>query len=189
MPRDRMTARSTARGLLRGAGRDRVEGTSEGRTPPTTTERSCSLARSRGLGRAVHPWTHRPTDRPRGQERCESGRIGLTANPRFEGLRHESSASQCPHQARCDACGHRRTRKYRPSYRPRSQNESDFWDHLNPHPSPGSSQLSGRRSSPAWRTARAPRANALSCTTVVSAKNLGIDATNPASSRVHSRVA
>ena len=41
-----------------------------------------------------------PTLGRRGKERCESGRIGLTANQRIAGLRHESSDTQFSCQAR-----------------------------------------------------------------------------------------
>ena len=42
--------------------------------------RSGSLGPSRGLGFPFHPWICRPPYSPRVKERCESGRIGLTAN-------------------------------------------------------------------------------------------------------------
>jgi len=38
----------------------------------------------------------------RGKERCESGRIGLTANQRIAGLRHKSPDTQVACQARYD---------------------------------------------------------------------------------------
>ena len=53
------------------------------------------------------------------EERCESGRIGLTANQQFEGFRHESLDTQVACQAQCDGVGQQGTQKYRPSYRPR----------------------------------------------------------------------
>ena len=58
--------------------------------------------------------------RPAQRTTCESGRIGLTANQRFGGLRHRPSDAQVSCQARWDGVEQRRTRKYRPSYRPRS---------------------------------------------------------------------
>ena len=48
------------------------------------------------------------------QERCESGRIGLTANRWFGLLRHTCNDTQLAHQARSDWLRHARTEIYRP---------------------------------------------------------------------------
>ena len=47
------------------------------------------------------------------EERCESGRIGLTANPLRTGLRREVPDSQGPQQARTDTSKIARIEKYR----------------------------------------------------------------------------
>jgi|GEM_PF-3513057 len=63
------------------------------------SNRSCTLGTSPSLGRVFHSGRHGPDIGQRGKERCESGRIGLTANPLRTGLRREVVDSQGPHQA------------------------------------------------------------------------------------------